>query len=246
MVTDNNASMLIAPSNRTLSDYVADRLREAILTGHLKPGQRIVEHEIAEAMQVSRGPVRDALRELESERLVARHPHKGTFVAWLNLRDAEEIYSLREALEGLAVAYAIKYATDEQLAELDEIVSTMVARRGGNYTQQEATDIDLEFHDTLCRISGHSRVLMAWRAVRAQVRLLILSHRTLQPADFRERAVDWHQQLATALRQRDVDLARAVLHTHLTQSFQSVAEAFKRASAGAAASQDEHNNTPLL
>ena len=68
-------------------------MRQAILSGQLKPGQRIVEREIAEAMNTSRGPVRDALKLLENERLVVRYPHKGTFVAWLSLKDAEEIYT---------------------------------------------------------------------------------------------------------------------------------------------------------
>ena len=220
--------MLTAPSSRTLSDYVAQRLREAILSGQFKPGQRIVEHEIAEAMQVSRGPVRDALKELEKEHLVGRYPHKGTFVTWLTLRDAEEIYSLREALEGLAVDYILKYASDEALDELDAVIDEMVSRREQEYTQAEATDLDLAFHDALCRISGHTRVQMAWRAVRIQVRLLILSHRILQPSDFRETAVEWHRQLAAALRERNAPLAHVLLHKHIMRSFETVAASFQR------------------
>src|SRR5574341_1487362 len=98
MTNHNGFPTLFAPVSRTLGDHVIQQLRQAILTGQLKPGQRIVEREIAEAMQTSRGPVRDALKLLENERLVVRYPHKGTFVAWLSLRDAEEIYSLREAI----------------------------------------------------------------------------------------------------------------------------------------------------
>ena len=105
---------LSAPFSRTLSDQVAGQLRQAILMGRLKPGQRIVEHEIAQAMAISRGPVRDALRILQNERLVVQYPHRGAFVAWLTLRDAEEIYSIRRELEMLAVEFAVKYATDEQ------------------------------------------------------------------------------------------------------------------------------------
>jgi DNA-binding GntR family transcriptional regulator len=210
-----------APFSRTLSDQVANQLRQAILRGHLLPGQRIVEREIAEAMSLSRGPVRDALKILQNERLVVQYPHRGAFVAWLTLKDAEEIYSLREALEVLALQYAIKSATEEQIAELSQVVDQMTLRMQQDYSQAEATDLDLEFHHALCRISGHGRTLAAWTALRDQVRLLILTHRILHPLDFRENAADWHRQLADAVRLRDSEAAEAVLRKHLAASFEA-------------------------
>jgi DNA-binding GntR family transcriptional regulator len=220
---DDNLDFLAssAPISRTLSDQVAKQLRQAILSGRLKPGQRIVEHEIAQAMALSRGPVRDALRILQNERLVVQYPHRGAFVAWLNLRDAEEIYSLREALEVLALHYAIMSATEEQIAELSKVVDQMTVRMRQDYSQAEATDLDLEFHHTLCRISGHGRALAAWTALRDQVRLLILTHRILHPMDFRENAADWHRQLVDAVRLRDGEAAEAVLRKHLAASFEA-------------------------
>src|SRR4051794_38830917 len=87
---------------QTLSEPVADQLREAILSGQLKPGQHNIEADVVEAMKVSRGPIRDALRTLETEQLMVRYARRGTFVKRLELRDAEEIYSLRQAIEMLA------------------------------------------------------------------------------------------------------------------------------------------------
>jgi len=226
------SNLLTAPANRTLSDLVAEQLRQAILDGRLQPGQRVVEDDIARAMQMSRGPVRDALRMLENECLVVRFPHRGSFVAWLTLQDAEEIYSLREALETLAVDYTIRYATDAQIDELDQIVTQMLAQLKAGYTQLQATELDLEFHHALCRISGHSRVLTAWTALYGQVRLLLLTHRIYQPLDFRERGAAWHQDLVQALRKRDTALAHQVLHAHLTISYDSVAEAIRLGKAG--------------
>jgi DNA-binding GntR family transcriptional regulator len=228
LLYNTDVNLLSMPVSRTLADQVAGQLRQVILNGQLKPGQHIVEREIAEAMHLSRGPVRDALKLLENEGLVVRYAHRGTFVAWLTLRDAEEIYSLRETLERLALDYAIRYATDEQIDELDQIVNQMEQRIGSEYTQDEATALDLKFHYELCRISTHSRVLAAWNALRAQVRLLILTHRILQPMDFREHGVDFHRQLVGALRQRDVDQGHATLHRHLAASFESVAEAIRQ------------------
>ena len=91
--------MFTAPSQRTLSDYVADQLRQGIIVGALKPNQRLVEEELAASMQTSRGPVRDALRLLEAEGLVVRQSHRGAFVTELTYEDVLEIYSIRELLE---------------------------------------------------------------------------------------------------------------------------------------------------
>lgn len=226
MPNNNRFPALPAPTTRTLGDHVTQQLRQAILTGQLKPGQRIVEREIAEAMQTSRGPVRDALKLLENERLVVRYPHKGTFVAWLTVQDAEEIYSLREAIELLAVDYVVNHATDEQIEELGHLVESMARQAQRDYSEFEATDIDLEFHHTMCRISGHRRLLTAWEVLNPQIRMLLLHHRTLLPSDFRERGVEWHRQIVDALRQRDVEMARKLMRKHLAASFETMAESF--------------------
>ena len=234
MENDSQFLPLSAPSSRTLSDHVADQLRQAILTDQLKPGQRIVERQVAEAMETSRGPVRDGLKLLENEGLVVRHAHRGTFVARLAYQDAEEIHSLRVALETLAVERVILHASEDQLDQLDELVSSMAAKAERNYTQIDATDIDLEFHRLLCRVSGHKRVISAWEALNPQIRMLLLSHRTLKPSDFRERSAEWHRELVKALRKRDTEFARRVLLRHLTASFDTVAESFAMGSTDSA------------
>jgi DNA-binding GntR family transcriptional regulator len=210
----NNLSML-APSSRILSEHVARQLRGAIINDQLRPGQRIVEREIAEAMQTSRGPVRDALLLLEREGLVVRYPHRGTFVTELSLEDAEEIYTLRQAIEGLAVEYVLQRATSEDLDGLDEQVQEMAAEVEAGYDLGKATELDLEFHRTLCRISGHRRLLEAWEALSAQTRVLLLTHRRRNPRDFTERAVEWHRSLVQAIRLGDLELAREELRKHL-------------------------------
>jgi DNA-binding GntR family transcriptional regulator len=219
------SNMLEAPSIRTLSDQIADQLRQAILAGHLKPNQRLVEQEIAETMETSRGPVRDAIKLLENEGLVVRQSHRGTFVAELDLKDVEEIYTLREALESLALKYAIMNATEEQIHELERLVDIMNNLAQQDYSQIDATDIDLEFHHTLCKISGHKRVMATWEALSAQIRLLLLKHRLWDPSDLRVRAVEWHLRIVEAIKKRDVDLALHELHDHMEISTQWLSEA---------------------
>jgi DNA-binding GntR family transcriptional regulator len=211
-------------ASRTLSDDVAMQLREAVLDGRLAPGQRIVERDIAEAMGTSRGPVRDALKLLENEGLVVRYPRRGAFVARLTIEDAREIYSLRQALEMLAVEYTLERASTEQLDELDELVRAMEQLIKRGYTQYEATDLDIEFHDTLYRISGHKRLIAAWEALKEQVRVFLLAHRNLRPKDFEDRAVVWYRRIVTALCQRDGEVARNIMHEHIVVALNTMTQ----------------------
>jgi DNA-binding GntR family transcriptional regulator len=219
---DDHNGLLAAPSQRTLSDYVADQLRQAILAGEFKPNQRLVEHQIAESIQTSRGPVRDAIKILENEGLVIRQPHRGAFVAQLQPDDFMEIYSLREALETLAIKYAIKNATDEQISTLEQLVHSMEDLAKQDYSQGDATDLDMEFHYTMCKISGHKRVLNAWESMSGQIRLVLLKHRLENPQDLRERSISWHEKIVAALCKRDSEMAIKELHTHMAASFEWV------------------------
>jgi len=216
----NLSSVLTAPSQRTLSDYVADQLRLAILVGELQPSQRLVEEDLATSLQTSRGPVRDAIRMLENEGLVIRQPHRGSFVAELSPDDVREIYSLREALESLAIRYVIKNATDEQIDELEELVHQMDNLAHDEYTQFQATDLDMDFHRALCQISGHRRLLSAWESISAQIRLVVLKHRLRNPADFRDRGIVWHEKIVECLRQRQTECAIQELERHMAVSIE--------------------------
>ena len=222
-------NLLTAPAQRTLSDYVADQLRQAIFSGQFLPQQRLVEQEIAESMQTSRGPVRDALKILENEGLVERQSHRGAFVAQLKPDDFMEIQTLREALETLAIRYAIKNAKNEQIMLLEQLVKDMDELAHSNYSPVDATDLDLEFHLMLCKISGHKRVKNAWEAMSGQTRLVLLKHNIEYPHNLPDRMISWHQKIVDALYSRNPDLAIKELKTHMAASFEWV-EALTKAS----------------
>jgi DNA-binding GntR family transcriptional regulator len=223
MITNGHSDgLLTAPLQRTLSDYVADQLRQAILAGQLKPNERLVEQEIAERMQTSRGPVRDGIKTLEAEGLIVRQPHRGAFVSQLHLHDFLEIYTLREALEGLAIQWAIQSATDQQFDLLSSIIRKMENLAQHDYSQVDATDLDLEFHHALCQISGHTRVINAWESMSGQIRLVVLKHRLTHPDDLRVRSVLWHTQIVAAMRMRDAEKALKELHVHMAASYEWV------------------------
>jgi DNA-binding GntR family transcriptional regulator len=216
------ALLMLAPPSRVLSDHIAEQLRQAIVTQQLKPGQRIVEREIAEAMATSRGPVRDALLQLEREGLVVRSPHRGAFVASLSLEDAEEIYSLRQAIETLAVQYALRRATPDQLDELDKYVDRMAREVQEEFDPVAATELDLAFHRAICRMSGHKRLLEAWEALSAQTRVLLLARMKREPQRYGEQVVDWHRRLVEALRRGEPARAQEELCKHLADTMQTL------------------------
>lgn len=169
--------------HKSLREAALSAIRQAISGGDLKSGQRLVESDIAEQMGISRAPVREALRQLETEGLVVSEPHRGTFVTEISATDLWEIYTLRAAIESLAVRIVTEKASAEMLAQLQQAVADMAqAAHEGDLSRLAA--LDMAFHETLCRASGHSRLLAAWLSMITQIRIFIDLTSTLYlPAD---------------------------------------------------------------
>ena len=183
---------------------VLSSLRAAILDGTLKAGERIVEAELANQMGISRGPIREALGELEEEGLVVKYAYKGTFVASFSARDVREIYSLRCLLEGYAARLAAMRIQSEDIERLESIISSM----------EEAADAakldmlverDIQFHREICRLSDHGLLFPTWTKLVSRVRLFL----TLADQVYftPEHIVGTHYPTMEALRKRDPDLA---------------------------------------
>lgn len=156
---------------KDLGGQVYAQLAHAISENELRPGQRLVEDDLAAALGVSRAPIRDALRDLERDGLVESRPRRGKFVTSVTAKDAAEVYSLRAALEGMASYLAAPTVADEQIDELLAITSEM--RR---YSQagdvKMLTELDTKFHEKICVMSGNQRLIEDWRRMSRQIRLL--------------------------------------------------------------------------
>lgn len=161
-------AILTEPQFRTLRNQVTDMLREAIISGQLKPGERLVEGELAERMSLSRSPVREALRELEKERLIKTIPNKGTTVVEYTREDVVQIFGIRVALEQLAVRWAIQQMTAETMAALEQIVDQMEAAAGPG----ESMNLDTLFHRTLHRATRAERLIETLDGLMNHVRIL--------------------------------------------------------------------------
>ena len=187
------------PPKPTLADDVAERVRNAILSGQLAPEARLSEAMLGELMGVSRGPVREALARLEREGLIVVGRTGRASVARLSREDLDEVFSLRRTLERLAVEYACKRATPQDLEALQAVVDTMAATIEQGITEKEAAELDLRFHDVIYQASRHQRLINTWATLRPQVYVIMLS-RNVASADFQDVAVNGHQGIVDVIR----------------------------------------------
>ncbi|MET7989429.1 GntR family transcriptional regulator [Amycolatopsis sp. NPDC005232] len=153
---------------RTLRQQLVDSLRAEIASGELGAGSALVENALSERFQVSRGTVREALRELHDQGLVVQRPRTGTFVRRLSPADITEIYDVRAALEGrAAVAIARSPLWDDYADQLERHVDEMHRARTGTFLDR--IRLDLEFHRLLCKLSGNNTLAQAWEHLVTQM-----------------------------------------------------------------------------
>lgn len=204
-----------------LHEEVAKAFCDALLTGRIRPGQRLVEREMAEEMGLSRGPIRDALAILEQHGLVVRAPRRASYVASLDEDDVHDVYTVRRMFETFALRLAIERGTvdDAALAHLDALVDSLEqsAQAGDRVAVMER---DLEFHRALCELGRSPRLLDLYDQTR-MLRLLVftISQLSLDSLPVLGRR---HREIVDALRtardQQDPVAMIEVLERHLDVS----------------------------
>ncbi len=219
--------ILTPPPKHTLADDVIDSLREAILAGQLPAGEQLSEDALAKTLNVSRGPIREALSQLEHEGLVITQNNRRKFVARLSREDLDEVYSLRSALELLAIQEAVRHAGPEEVAELQAIVDQMMAYARVGITEKQAAETDVAFHNALCRASKHKRLYKIWMDLQQQVHVLLLT-RNVANLDFRDHAVSSHQNIVDAIREKDEPRAISLIQTHLQASYNRILAGYEQ------------------
>ena len=202
-------------SPRSLAEDAADRIREQILAGGFRQGDHLVESKIAQQLNISRGPVREAFKLLRAEGLVEEEPRRGTFVARLEAADVREVYELRAAIEGRAALLLATSADSLGLAELRALADRIDdAVRAQDFPRVSRADID--FHEALCRLSGNSRLLEVFlRYIPVMRSLLRLDERVYSSAD--EIALQ-HRPLLEAIEAGDAARAARLCEEHCEQA----------------------------
>ncbi|REF37189.1 GntR family transcriptional regulator [Thermasporomyces composti] len=206
------------PSQRPLGELVTDVLREMIMKGRFKPGQHLKESELANALQVSRGPVRQALARLEVEGYVELRRHRGAFVSTLTKADIEEVHTLRGAIERLAASRACTRMQGQGFAEMDAVLESM-KRVDKKIDPDDAALLDLRFHDIIYAYCDHSRVQRVWSSLRGQVMAYLRARNACFP-DFLEVGYIEHLELRDALALGDPQVAQDAIDKHISGAYE--------------------------
>lgn len=210
--------ILPPPAQPSLSNMVVKVLREMISQGHFTPGQHLKEADLATALKVSRGPIREALTQLQSEGHVELRRHRGAFVSQLTRVDVEEVHSLRAAIERLAAERACTRMGPSDFAAMDAVLAEMTAA-GVDVRPEEVVRLDLQFHDVIYAACDHQRVQRVWTSIRSQVSFFLHTRNVAFP-DFAAVGYPEHLELRNALAHADPAVARDAVDEHLSGAYE--------------------------
>jgi len=219
-MTERQATLRPLAAPRSLTEDAADRIREQILGGGFRQGEHLVEAKIAEQLNISRGPVREAFKLLRAEGLLNEEPRRGTFVVSLTAQDVRDIYGLRAALEGRAARLIARSKDPAALARLRELaddIDRAVAANDG----VAASRADLAFHEGLCELCGNSRIHEVFMRYVPTLRgLLRLDEKVLGSLD---EISSQHRPFVHAIESGDEERAARLLSEHAEHAGELIA-----------------------
>lgn len=203
---------MVGPS-KTYTQTIYEQLRNDIVSGVLRPGDRLTEQEIAQRMGSSHGPVREALAQLRALGLIIALPHRGTFVSEISKEDARDIYDIRVLLEREAVRRALPRMTNEDVADLRERLDRLVAA-AGTENPSEIIAADMEFHRKFFELADSKTLLSFWYTIETRTRKFIA---VVSPRVFQDQVAvaRTHERLIDLADARDREGLDAALETHI-------------------------------
>lgn len=209
---------------KPLRDVIFDTLREAIIVGELKPGERLMEVQLAKKMGVSRTPVREAIRKLELEGLVEMLPRKGAHIADLSVKDIMDVLEVRATLDGLATSLSASRISEEEIKELKHIHSQFI-----NYVEKEnlqgSIKKDVEFHDIIYRSSRNDKLIQISNNLREQIqrfRVIYIKDYSSSRELIRE-----HNEIIDAISSRSSDMAMKSAQSHIKKQEEAIIKSVK-------------------
>jgi DNA-binding GntR family transcriptional regulator len=203
----------------SLRGKIYNAIRENILSGKYVPGEGLIEKRLAEDLNVSRTPIREALRQLELEGLVESIPNKGVTVKGISNKDMEDIYQIRMVLEGLAAKWAIEQITEEEVKKLSESYELMEF-----YTSKADIDaisrLNTEFHDII--YSATKSVVLQHILKDFQIYVKWARHESLSSLGRKETALKEHLAILNAFKERNAKNAEKSLTLHVENSSKNI------------------------
>lgn len=200
-------------ANQTLRERIADALRQAIIKGELKPGERLQEVEIAQSYNTSRTPVREAFRQLESEGFIVIKPRRGATVTPITAKDVREFYEVKSVLESYAARLAVSQITEAQIDKMEHL-NRQLRRCYERSDISGMVPVHNEFHETFVQACGNDRLasLISSLVNQFQRFRIALSH-----TDAVEDSILIHEQIVAAFRARDAERAASLVAQNSAQ-----------------------------
>lgn len=202
-----------------LRDVVFITLREAILKGNLKPGERLMEVDLANKLGVSRTPIREAIRKLELEGLVKMAPRKGAEVAEITLEDLTDVLEVRKNLEDLAVELSCKKATEEDIEEMKVCQKNFEeALKSDDLTVM--AEADEAFHHVIYNTTRNRRLIQILYNLREQMYRYRLEY--IKDENQRKVLVDEHNKILEAISERNIQEAKKAISIHINNQEKTI------------------------
>lgn len=208
-------------NKHSLTSIVFNKLRENILAGVYKENEELKEMTIAKELNVSRTPVREAIRQLEFEGLVESIPNKATYVRGISLKDIRDIYEMRALLESLCVKMAIENMTDDIMKQLEEIVDlSMYYKEKEKY--ENIVGLDNRFHELLYEAANSKMLRHTLSDFHHYVERI--RNKTLADKDRAMMAVNEHKEILEAVKNKETKKAMQLAEKHIINSIKNIEE----------------------
>ncbi len=214
---------------RSLNQLVYERLHDEILAGKLTPGTRLKQEELTERLGVSRTPVREALRRLESEGLIQFVRRNLAIVSSIPRKEIEEIFDLRALLEGYAAEKASERLDEKTSNRLHQLIAEMDACHSKRQTEKLLRNND-EFHRLICSLSDNGTLLHVLEQIWRDIRRLRFDY--LVTSEGHERSTREHRQLVAALESGDKEQIRTIVRQHAQGTLHGILETLNTRSVG--------------
>lgn len=199
----------------SLTDELVDIIRDRILKGEYKIGEKIKENQIATEFKVSRTPIREAFKQLENEGLIDYIPNRGCFAKGFTRQDIEDIYAVRRALEIMAVEWAVSRISDsqiEQLKEQSELMEFYTAKKDSD----KVLELNSAYHEIIYDAAGSrfmAQILRSYKEYIEQTRKVILYEQA-----YLEEILQEHKEILAAILAKDANAAKEAMSVHLEES----------------------------
>jgi DNA-binding GntR family transcriptional regulator len=197
--------------SKLMSEKIADVLRENVISGNIKGGEKLNESQLSDSLNISRPPIREAFRILATEGLITLVPRKGAFVSELSIREVKEIYEMKSMMESFATRLAISILDEKEISEIDSILDLMKKEiKKNNF--KEIQRLNIEFHRKIIKMSKNQKLIHFYESIVLPIRRY--QRLGLSAPSSWEISLTEHRNIVEAIKSKNIKLAEKLSRKH--------------------------------